>query len=71
MFDFADFSEPRGRFRGTFLTYKRNSRGGVDLTLTVDDDDKHSAIDMVDGGDIVVLFTVAGIPRDEDGLDDE
>lgn len=66
MFDYSQFTEARGIFRGTFLTYKRNGRGGVDVTITIDDDDKHTAIDMVDGGDIVVMFTVAGIPRDDE-----
>lgn len=65
MFDPSEFTEHRGTIRGSFYTYRRNGRGGVDVILTVDDDDKHTAIDLVDGGDIVVLIDVKGVPREE------
>ncbi len=63
MYEPSEFTEHRGQIRASFNTYRRNGSGGVDIVMTVDEDDKHAAIDLVDGGDIVVLLNVSGIPR--------
>lgn len=65
LFDPGDFTEDVATIQASFVTYKRNGRGGVDVIMTVDEDHKHEAIDMVDGGDIMSLLIVKRIPRDE------
>lgn len=65
IFDPADFSEHVATIQASFVTYKRNGRGGLDVIMTVDEEHKHEAVDMVDGGDIMSLLTVHRIPRDE------
>jgi len=63
-----EFTEEVATIRASLVTYKRNGRGGVDVLMTVDDDDKHTAIDMVDGGDIMSLIKVWRIPRDDNNV---
>ena len=71
MYDPKDFTELRGALRGTFGTYKRNGQGGMDITLTIIPDDRHAALDIVDGGDIVNLLTVHAMPEEEFDWDDD
>jgi len=70
MYPAEQFTEPRGQLRASFVSYKRNGRGGLDIMMTVIEEDKHAALDMVDGGDIVNLVEVFAVPRD-DPPDDE
>lgn len=65
MYPPEEFTEERGEVRGSFTTYKRNARGGLDVTVTILEEDKHKALDLVDGGDVVNLITVHAMPRDE------
>ncbi len=69
MYEIEEFTEQRGVLRGSFGSYKRNGQGGMDLTLTIIPDDKHEALDIVDGGDIVNLITIHAMPEVE--FDDE
>lgn len=68
-FDPAEFTEHVATIQASFVTYKRNGRGGLDVIMTVDEEYKHEAVDMVDGGDILSLISVKRIPREEIELD--
>jgi hypothetical protein len=65
MYPHKEFTEKKGRLRASFTSYRRNPRGGLDITMTVIEEDKHVALDLVDGGDLVNMMTVFSIPRDE------
>ena len=65
MYEESEFTESRGKLRGSFGSYKRNGQGGMDITLTIIPEDRHAALDIVDGGDIVNLITVHAMPEQE------
>ena len=65
MYDPSEFTEKRGTLRGSFKTYKRNGSGGMDILMTVEPDDRHEALDIIDGGDFVNLIHVYGMPEDD------
>jgi hypothetical protein len=71
MYDPKEFTERRGVLRGTFGTYRRNGSGGMDLVITIIPEDRHMALDIVDGGDIVNLITVDAMPEEEWDFDDD
>lgn len=70
VFDPSEFTDFRGQVRGSFTSYKRSRNGGLEITLVVVEEDKHTALDIVDGGDIVDLIEVRSIPRDDEDEDE-
>lgn len=58
-----DFTQHIGTIRASLATYRRNRYGGMELTIVVDEDDKHTALDLVDGGELMVKLEVYGVPR--------
>lgn len=58
-----DFTEPLGSIRASLATYRRNRYGGMEMVVVVDEDDKHLALDLVDGGELMVKLEVFGVPR--------
>lgn len=62
MYPPEEFTESAGEIRASLVSYKRNARGGLDLQLTIIEDDKHEAIDLVDGGDFIHLLKVYRMP---------
>lgn len=58
-----EFTDKLGTIRASLATYRRNRYGGMELTIVVDEDDKHTALDLVDGGELMVKLEVYGVPR--------
>lgn len=63
MIDNAEFSVHLATIRTSITDYRRSRTGGMVLTMVVDDDDKHEALDLVDGGELMVKLEVYGVPR--------
>lgn len=63
MLDSAEFTAHLATIRVSITDYKRARTGGMVLSMVVDDDDKHDALDLVDGGELMVKLEVYGVPR--------
>jgi hypothetical protein len=61
VYDPADFTEHRGTMRASITNYRRNRQGGMILEMVIEDEDKHTALDLADGGDFIVKVEVYGI----------
>jgi hypothetical protein len=62
MYQESDYSKPLGTIRGSFTGYRRGTRGGFEIVLLVEDEDKHAAMDLVDG-DFTIMLRCFGVPR--------
>lgn len=63
MFEAAEFTEHLASMRVAMTNYRRSRTGGMTIEMVVEDDDKHTALDLIDGGEIMVRIEVYGVPR--------